>query len=185
MTLYVRHEKRRKDKEHILGFCGRRSGMIWENILKHIYSVQFSRLVMSDSLWPHEPQHVRPPCPSTTPRVHPNPCPSSQWSHLTISSSVVPFSCPQSFPAPGSFSVSQLFASGGQSIGVSASTYYHKWNRSPVQVWCVKQGTQGPCTGMTLRDGIWRVVGGGFSMGDTCIPMADSHQLVAKTATIL
>ena len=61
--------------------------------------VQFSHSVMSDSLWPHEPQYVRPPCPSPTPRVHPNPCPLSQWCHPTISSSVVPFSsCPQSFP---------------------------------------------------------------------------------------
>ena len=78
---------------------------------------------MSDSLWPHEPQHARPPCPSPTPGVHPHPCPLSQWCHPTISSSVIPFSsCPQSFPASGSFPVSQLFASGGQTIGVSAST---------------------------------------------------------------
>ena len=78
---------------------------------------------MSDSLQPHEPQHTRPPCPSPTPRVHPNPCPLSRWCHLTISSSVVSFSsCPQSFPASGSFPISQLFTSGGQSIGVSAST---------------------------------------------------------------
>ena len=85
-------------------------------------SVQFSRSVVSDSLWPHEPQHARPPCPSPTPGVHPNPCLSSWWCHPTISSSVVPFSsCPQSFPASGSFPKSQLFASGGQRIGVSAS----------------------------------------------------------------
>ena len=85
-------------------------------------SVQFSHSVVSDSLRPHEPQHARPPCPSPTPRVHPNPCPSSRWCHPTISSSVVPFSsCPQSFPASGSFEMSQLFTSGGQSIGVSAS----------------------------------------------------------------
>ena len=84
-------------------------------------SVQFSRLVISDSLRPHEPQHTRPPCPSPTPSVHPNPCPSSQWCHPTISSSVVPFSsCPQLFPASGSFQMSQLFTSGGQSSGVSA-----------------------------------------------------------------
>ena len=77
---------------------------------------------MSDSLRPHEPQHTRPPCPSPTPRVYPNPCPSSWWCHLTISSSVVPVSsCPQCFPASGSFPRSQLFTSGGQSIGVSAS----------------------------------------------------------------
>ena len=85
-------------------------------------SLQFSRSVMSDSLGPHEPQHTRPPCPSPSPRVHPNPCLSSQWCHPTISSSVIPFSCPQSFPASGSFPMSQLFASGGQRIGVSAST---------------------------------------------------------------
>ena len=86
-------------------------------------SVQFSHSVMSDFLQPYEPQHLRPPCPSPTPRVHPNPCPLSQWYHPTISSSVVPFfSCPQSFPASVSFQMSQLFASGGQSIGVSAST---------------------------------------------------------------
>ena len=78
---------------------------------------------MSDSLRPHETQQARPPCPSPTPGVHPNPCPLSRWCHPTISSSVVPFSsCPQSFPTSGSFQMSQLFASGGQSIGVSAST---------------------------------------------------------------
>ena len=78
---------------------------------------------MSDSLRSHEPQHTRPPCPSPTSGVHPNPYPLSQWHHPTISSSVIPFSsCLQSFPASGSFPVSQLFASGGQSIGVSAST---------------------------------------------------------------
>ena len=86
-------------------------------------SVQFSHSIVSDSLWPHEPQHTRLPCPSPTPKVHPNPHPLSRWCHPTISSSVVPFSsCPQSFPASGSFPMSQLFASGGQSIGVSAST---------------------------------------------------------------
>ena len=84
-------------------------------------SVQFSRSVVFDSLRPHEPQHARPPCPSPTPGVHPNPRPLSQWCHPTISSSVVPFSsCLQSFPASGSFQMSQLFASGSQSIGVSA-----------------------------------------------------------------
>jgi len=72
--------------------------------LKRFQSVQFSHSVVSDSLWPHEPQHTRPPCPSPTPRVDPNPCPSSWWCHPTISPSVFPFSfCPQSFPASGSF----------------------------------------------------------------------------------
>ena len=88
-----------------------------------IESVQFSRSVVSDSLWPHEPQHARPPCPSPTPRVYSNSCPLSQWCHPIISSSVIPFSsCLQSFPASGSFQMSQLFSSGGQSTGVSAST---------------------------------------------------------------
>ena len=77
---------------------------------------------MSDSLRSHEPQHARPPCPSPTPRVHPNPCPSSQWCHPTISFSVTAFSsCLQSLPASGSFPVSRLFASGGQSTGASTS----------------------------------------------------------------
>ena len=87
------------------------------------HSVQFSCSVMSDSLQPHETQHARPPCPSPTPRVYPNPHPSSPWCHPAISSSVVCFSsCPQFLPALGSFPMSQLFAWGSQSIGVSAST---------------------------------------------------------------
>ena len=86
-------------------------------------SVQFSCWVVSDSLWPHGPEHARPPCPLPTPLAYSNSCPLSQWCHLTILSSVIPFSsCPQSFPASGSFQVSQIFASGGQSIRVSAST---------------------------------------------------------------
>ena len=87
-----------------------------------IHDSQFSCSVMSDSLQPHEPEHNRPPCPSPTLRVYPNPCPLSQWCHPIISSSLIPFSCPQSFPASGCFQMSQLFTSGGQSIGVSAST---------------------------------------------------------------
>ena len=84
-------------------------------------SVQFSCSVVSSSLRPHGLQHARPLCPSPTPRVYPYSCPLSQWCHPTISSSVIPFSShPQSFPASGSFQVSQLFASGGQSTGVSA-----------------------------------------------------------------
>ena len=86
-------------------------------------SVQFSRSVVYDSLRPHELQLTRPPCLSPTPEVHPNPCPLSQSCHPTISSSVIPFSyCPQSFSASASFQMSQLFTSGDQSIGVSAST---------------------------------------------------------------
>ena len=85
-------------------------------------SVQFSRSVTSDSLWPHGLQHTRLPCPLPTPGVYSNSCPLSRWCHPAISSSVVPFSsCPQSFPASGSFQMSQFFASDGQSIGVSAS----------------------------------------------------------------
>ena len=103
---------------------------LWSRLGIHIaifyelrqWSVQFSRSVVSDSLRPHELQHARPPCPSATAGVHPNPCPLSQWCHPTISSSVIPFSCPHSLPASGSFKMSQLFASGGQSFGVSAST---------------------------------------------------------------
>ena len=92
------------------------------NIHHHQFSsVQFSRSVMFDSLQPHESQHARPPCPSPTPGVHSNSCPSSRWCHPAISSSVVPFSsCPQSLPASESFPMSQLFAQGGQSTGVSA-----------------------------------------------------------------
>ena len=87
------------------------------------HSVQFSRSVMSDFLRPHELQHTRSPYPSLTAGVYPNPYPLSWWCHPIISSSVVPFSsCPQSFPASGSSQMSQLSASDGQSIGVSAST---------------------------------------------------------------
>ena len=87
----------------------------------HPLSVQFSRSVVSDSLQPHESQHARPPCPSPTPWVHSDSRPSSQWCHPAISSSGIPFSsCPQSLPASESFLMSQLFAWGGQSTGVSA-----------------------------------------------------------------
>ena len=95
-------------------------------------SVQFSHSVVSDSLWPHEPQHTRSPGPSPTPGAYPSSCPLSRWCHPTISSSVVPFSsCLQSFPTSGSFQMSQLFASGGQSIGVSASTSVLPSNEHP------------------------------------------------------
>ena len=88
----------------------------------HTYLVQFSHSVMSDSLQPNRLQHTRLPCPSPTPRACSNWCPSSRWCHSTISSSVVPFSsCLQSFPASGSFLMSQFFASGGQSIDASPS----------------------------------------------------------------
>ena len=85
-------------------------------------SVQFSLSVVSDSLWPHGLQHARPPCSSPTPVACSNSCPSSQWCHPTISSSVIPFSsCRQSFPASRPFPMSQFFSSGGQGTGVSAS----------------------------------------------------------------
>ena len=84
-------------------------------------SVHFSSSVMCNSLWPHGLQHARPPSPSPTPGVYSNSCPLSQWCHPIISSSVTPFSCPQSFPASESLPMNWLFPSGGQSIGASAS----------------------------------------------------------------
>ena len=93
----------------------------WMSLFLQFSSVQFSRSVVSESLRPHESQHARPPCPSPTPRVHSDSRPSSQWCHPAISSSVIPVSsCPQSLPASESFPMSQLFAWGGQSTGVSA-----------------------------------------------------------------
>ena len=92
-------------------------------------SVQFSCSVVSDSLQPHESQHTRPPCPSPSPGVHSNSCPLSQWCHPAVSSSVIPFSsCPQSLPASGSFPMSQPFAWGAQSTGVSASASFFQRN---------------------------------------------------------
>ena len=117
--------------DHYIYYCGqetlRRNGVALivnkKSKMQYLGSVQFSHSAVSNSLQPHEPRHARPPCPSPTPGVHTNPCPLSLWCHPTISSSVIPFSsCPQSFPASGSFPMSQLFVSGGQSIGVSAST---------------------------------------------------------------
>ena len=90
-------------------------------ILIHQRAVQFSHSVVSHSLWPHGLQHARPPCLSPTPGVYSNSCPLSWWCHPTVSSSVIPFSHLQFFPVSGSFPMSQFFASGGQSIGVSAS----------------------------------------------------------------
>ena len=106
-----------------------------ENFCIYVYqrSVQFSCSVMSDSLWSHGLQHARLPCPSPIPRAYSNSCTLNWWCHLTISSSAVPFSsCLQSFPAPGSFQVSQFLASGGQSIGVSASASVLTMN---IQTW--------------------------------------------------
>ena len=97
-------------------------------------SDQISRSVVSDSLRPHESQHTRPPCPSPTPRVHSDSCPSSQWCHPAISSSVIPFSsCPQSLPVSESFPMSQLLAWGGQSTGVSAlASFLPKKSQGPI-----------------------------------------------------
>ena len=93
----------------------------WIHFFNDYRTIQFSRSVVSNSLRPHESQHSRPPCPSPTPRVHSDSRPSSQWCHPAISSSVIPFSsCPQSLPASESFPMSQLFAWGGHSTGVSA-----------------------------------------------------------------
>ena len=103
-------------------FLGQKSEY-WQYHMTQL-SVQFSHSVMSDSWPPHEPgQHTRPPCPSPAPGVYPKSCPLNWWCHPTIPSSVIPLSSsPQSFPALGSFQMSQLFESDGQSIGVSAST---------------------------------------------------------------
>ena len=109
----------------------------FSSILPRFSSVQFSRSVVSDSSRPYELQHARPPCPSPTPGVHADSCPSSQWCHPAISSSVIPFSsCPQSLPASEYFPMSQLFAWGGQSTGVLASASFLPKNTqdwSPLQ----------------------------------------------------
>ena len=109
-----------------------KSSVIYSLLYPHISSVQFSHSVVSDSLRPHELQHSKLPCPST-PRACSSSCPSSQWCHPTISSSAVPLSsCLQSFPASGSFPMSQFFASGDKSIGVSASASVLPMN---IQYW--------------------------------------------------
>ena len=104
--------------------------------------VQFSCSIVSDSFWPHEPQHARPPCPSPTPGVHPNPCPSSRWCHPTISSSVVPFSsCPQSFPASGLF---QSVSSSYQVAKVLEFQLQHQWTP---RIYLLHDGLVGsPCS---------------------------------------
>ena len=125
----------------ILEFC---FGLIKYFRISQLVS-QFSRSVVSNSLWTHEPQHARPPCLSPTPGVHTNPRPLCQWHHPTVSFSVVPLSsCPQSFPASGSFQMGQLSASGGQSIGVSTSTSVLPMN---TQNWSLLDGLVGsPCS---------------------------------------
>ena len=102
-------------------FFKHKKSLFISRVIKSRRSVQFSCSVVSDSLRPHGPQHARPPCPSPTPGVYSNSCPLSWWCYPAISSSVIPFSsCPQSLPASESFPMSQLFAWGGQSTGVSA-----------------------------------------------------------------
>ena len=103
-----------------------------KELKKELPSVQFSCSAVSDSLWPHGLQHARHPYPSPTPRVYSNSCSLSRWCHPTIPSYGIPFSCLQSFPASGSFPVSQFFTSGGQSTGVSPSTSVHPMN---IQDW--------------------------------------------------
>ena len=104
-----------------------------DRVIQQFNSVQFSRSVMSNSLWPHGWQHIRLPCPLPSPGACSNSCPSSRWCHPAISSSVVLFSsCLQSFPASGSFPVSQFLASGGQSVRVSALASIHPMN---IQGW--------------------------------------------------
>ena len=121
-------------------------------------SVQFSHSVVSDSLRPHESQHARPPCPSPTPRVYSNSCPSSRWCHPAISSSVIPFSsCPQSLPSSESFPVSQLFAWGGQGTGVSALASFlpkksQGWSPSEWTVWISLQSKVG-------HNKLWKILG--------------------------
>ena len=161
-------------------------------------SVQLNRSVLSDSLWPHELQHATSPCPSPIHGVYSNSCRLSQWCHPTISSFVIPFSsCLQSFPESGSFQVSQLFASSGQSIGVSASAsvlttntqgWFHlgwtgwiSWQSKGLsRVFSTILDVWGWCTGTTQRDGMGREEGGGFRMGNTRIPVADSFWYLAK-----
>ena len=126
---------------------GQRWGMIAQSFC--VTSVQFSLSVVSDTSRPHESYHTRPPCPSPTPRVHSDSCPSSQWCHPAISSSVVPFSsCPQSLPASESFPMNQLFSWGGQSIGaflrggirsvlgVHWKHWCWSWNSNTLATWC-------------------------------------------------
>ena len=119
-------------------FCGNKTPIHMGifSFLLGFSSVQFSRSIVSDSLRPRESQYTRPPCPSPTPGVYTNSCPLSQWCHAAISSSVVPFSsCPQSLPASGSFPMTQLFALGGQSIGVSASASVLPMNTQDWSPW--------------------------------------------------
>ena len=149
-------------KNRLLDSLGEgKGGMISENSIE---TCIFSSVAQScPTLWPHEPQYTSHPCSSPTPGVYPNSCPLSQWCHPTISSSIVPYSsCPQSFPASGSFQMNQLFASGGQNTGVSASTSVLPMN---TQEW----SPLGWTGWISLQ-----------SKGLSCIPVADSFWYLAK-----
>ena len=137
---------------------------------------------------PHESQHARPPCPSPTPGVHSNSCPSSRWCRPAISSSVVPV-CKTA-------KETQMYRTVFWTLWERARVgwfgrialkhvYYHRWNGSPVQVWYMRQDAQGWCTGMTLRDAMGREVEGRVRMQNICTPTADSCECRAKTTTIL
>ena len=146
-------------------------------------SVQFSCSVVSDSLWPHESQHTRPPCPSPTPGVHSDSCPSSQWYHPAISSSVVPFSsCPQTLPASESFPMSQLFPWGGQSTGVSALASFlprntQGWSPWVWTGWTSLQSCRGEGGNSWGQGGLYWCLGSRW----TCLNWAYSCCLILKT----
>ena len=149
--------------------------------------VQFSRSVVSDSLRHHESQHARPPCPSQTPRVYSNSCPSSWWCHPAISSSVVPFSsCPQSLLASGSFPMSQLFPWGCQStVREMQFKTTMRYSLMPVRLAIIRKTKNNRpvlCDNMEWwgREGGGVQDGGVQDEGDTCIPMADSCWCMAK-----
>ena len=133
-------------------------------------SIQFSLSVMSNSLWPHGLQYTRLPCPSPTPGACSNSCLSNQWYLPTISSSLVPFSCLQSFPASGSFPLSQFFTSGDQSIGVSASAsvrlLYWGW------LFCILAtfGSFSLWRFLTVGGVVW-VACQGFLLREACVPV--------------
>ena len=124
---------------HLFSPCLRWENQGTKTLVNCLRFSSVKSLIVSDSLRLHEPQHARPPCPSPTPWVHSDSHPLSRWCHPAISSSVVPFSsCPQSFPASESFTMSQLFASGGQSTGVSASASVLSMN---IQGWSPSEWT--------------------------------------------
>ena len=132
------------------------------NLCLQILTVQFSHSVVSDSLRPHGLQHTRPPCSSLTPGVYSNLCPLSRWCHPTVLSSVVPFfSCHQSSPASGSFQMSQFFASGGQSIGVSTSASVQSLTGSTISI-CFFDSSHFPCTTLVSLHHILPWFEGGF-----------------------